>query len=168
MHAVSIQIWHSIDGNVLLSNSRNPVAQLNIESTVLANHIEAAINRCRCILTYARSDNENLWTDSEGPLLFNAFAVLRVAYGRAFTGIRLADRMLLLRDDDCDISAAVAEYIALPQERGEFTAKAIARTFEGLVMPFQLGAPLICKTAALTWSVEHALAGWDSGKQTCH
>jgi hypothetical protein len=162
MHAVSIQIWHSIDGSGLISSAQNLLVHADDQSSLMANEIEAALNRCRTILTHARAGAEGLWTDSDGPLLFNAFAVLRVTYGRAFTGIRLADRMLLLRDNHGDISEAISEYIAMPQERSKLVAKAIARTFEGLVLPFRSGAPLLRKTAALTWSVEHALAGWDS------
>ncbi|KPI35705.1 uncharacterized protein AB675_1235 [Cyphellophora attinorum] len=162
MHAVSIQVWHSIDGSGLISSAHDLSAQSDTQLSSAPNKIEAALTRCRSILTQAKPETDGLWTDSDGPLLFNAFAVLRVTYGRAFTGIRLADRMLLLRDNYSDISQAISDYIAMPQERSKLVAQAIARTFEGLVLPFRSGAPLLRKTAALTWSVEHALAGWDS------
>ncbi len=33
-----------------------------------------------------------------------------------------------------------------------------------MLIPYKMGTSLLKKTAALTWAVEHALAGWDAGK----
>lgn len=125
---------------------------------------EAALSRCLSLITQARSGDDYTWTESEGPLLFNCLALLRVTYCRAFTGNGHADRMMLLKDSREDIITSLEEFVAVPQERDEFTSRAVARAFEGMVIPSKAGTLLLRKTAALSWSIEHALAGWDAGK----
>jgi hypothetical protein len=52
----------------------------------------------------------------------------------------------------------------MPQSRDHFTTQVISRAFEGIMIPSKIGTLLVQKTAALNWGIEHALAGWDTGK----
>jgi hypothetical protein len=166
INAVSIQIWHVTQGSYFfdeMTGLGQGQSHGSEESQVLVQ-TEAALSRCRALITQARADDDYTWTETEGPLLFNCLAILRVTYCRAFVGNGCADRMMLLKDNREDIIASLEEFVAVPQERDEFTSRAVARAFEGMVIPSKAGTLLLRKTAALTWSVEHALAGWDAGE----
>ncbi len=158
LHAVAIQLWHITQGSFFFGEPSGPAA------TVAA--AEAALSRCRALITSARSDADYAcWTtEAEGPLLFNCLAVLRVSHCRAFTGIGGADSMMLLKQTRPELTAAIAEFVAVAQDRGDRVTRAVARAIEGMLIPYRIGTSLLKKTAALTWAVEHALAGWDAGK----
>ncbi|KAF9634975.1 Zinc finger C2H2-type protein [Lasiodiplodia theobromae] len=96
------------------------------------------------------------------PLVFNCHALLRIAYVRLFGNSCAFPKMILLASDDGEIAAAMANYVAAPQPRNAFLTKSIAKAYEGFITPVRLGHLLIKKTAALSWSVEHAVAAWDS------
>ena len=96
------------------------------------------------------------------PLVFNCHALLRIAYVRLFGNSAHFPKMILLASDDAEIAAAMKTYVAGPQPRNAFLTKSIAKAYEGFITPVRLGHLLIKKTAALSWSVEHAVAAWDS------
>lgn len=191
INVISIQIWHITQGSYFFSNFNNsgfssssssapaaspaaanakpPTALENQKSQILAQ-TEAALSRCRALITQARSDADYAWTEAEGPLLFNCLALLRVSYCRAFTGIGATDSLILLKEGHRELMASIEDFVAMPQERGDLVARAVSRAFEGMLIPYRSGTLLIKKTAALTWAVGHALAGFDAGKQItpCH
>lgn len=167
MHAVSVQMWN-------MMQSTHSFSALSVEAHVheslkslLTSQTEIALARCHAMITRERSEIEHTWTESEGPLVFNCLATLRVAYVRSFTGIGSMNRMLLLSDDHSEIMKAIRDYVASPQSRGPFMSRAIAQAFEGFFIPIKAGMLLVQKTAALSWSIEHAIAGWDCGKFPC-
>lgn len=96
------------------------------------------------------------------PLVFNCHALLRIAYVRLFGSSAHFPKMILLASDDAAIAEAMAAYVAAPQPRSAFLTKSIGKAYEGFVTPVRLGHLLMKKTAALSWSVEHAVAAWDS------
>jgi hypothetical protein len=160
MHAVTTSVWHLAQGinvyETLHGASRNHCRN----KLSLAAHVGESLSRCRALLTTTRDEEDSTWNDMEGPLLFNAFVVLRVTYGRVFTSVGTIDRTMLLQQKRSDILSELYKFVTAPQERSESTAKAVARTSEGLKIPVSVGYLLTSKTAALTWSIEHALAGW--------
>lgn len=158
MHAVSNQLWHVMQCTHSFSVFGAHEISLRSEFT---GHVETALARCHAMISRENSAAEHTWNESEGPLLFNAIALLRVAYVRAFTGAGSFNRMALLNDDSEQILSAIREYVGTPQDRSLFLTKAVARAFEGLIIPIKAGALLVKKTAALSWSIEHAIAGWD-------
>ncbi|KAK5063032.1 hypothetical protein LTR84_005108 [Exophiala bonariae] len=164
INAVSIQIWHVTQGSYFFDEltSIGQGQSHGPEDSQVLTQTEAALSRCLSLITQARSGDDYTWTEAEGPLLFNCLALLRVTYCRAFTGNGHADRMMLLKDNREDIITSLEEFVAVPQERDEFTSRAVARAFEGMVIPSKAGTLLLRKTAALSWSIEHALAGWDA------
>jgi len=165
IHAVSTQIWHINQGAVFgnLANGQSTPHDIS-QSSILAKRTQAALNLCRNLLMEVHNEPGHLSYDADSPVLFNCFAILRVSFSRAFTSVGLANRELLLYESSNAIVSAIHDYISIPQERSEFTTRSVARSFEGLVIPFQSSPLFVRKTAALTWSIEHALAGWDSGK----
>ena len=158
MHAVSIQLWHVMQCTHSFSVFGGHEKAL---SSLFTGHVETALARCHAMISRERSDTEHTWIDSEGPLLFNSSAILRVAYVRAFTGAGSFNRMALLNDDSDEILGVIQEYVGASQDRSPFLTKAVAHVFEGFVTPIKAGAMLVKKTAALSWSIEHAIAGWD-------
>ncbi|KPI39530.1 uncharacterized protein AB675_3568 [Cyphellophora attinorum] len=99
----------------------------------------------------------------ECPLLFNSLALLRVCYIRAFTDANSIDKNILVRHDSSDILETVRRYTERASPRSELLTRVVSRTLEAFEVPIRGGALLIQKTAALTWSIEHAIAGWDVG-----
>lgn len=174
VNAVSIQLWHITQGSYFFgefagrgNGNGNGNGIWNSGETQKPQTLlqaEAALSRCRALITQARTDADYAWTEAEGPLLFNCLALLRVSYCRAFTGIGAADSMMLLKESHEELMASVEDFVAVPQDRSELITRAVSRAFEGMLIPYKIGHSLLQKTAALTWAVEHALAGWDAGK----
>ena len=158
MHAVSIQLWYVMQCTHSFSVFGAHDKPL---SSLFTGHVETALARCHAMISREHAENDHNWIESEGPLMFNALAVLRVAYVRAFTGAGSFNRMALLNDDSEQILSAIREYVGTTQDRSPFLTKAVAQAFEGFVTPIKAGAMLVKKTAALSWSIEHAIAGWD-------
>jgi hypothetical protein len=74
------------------------------------------------------------------------------------------DSLILLRENRGEVVDAIKDYLRMDQPRNEATTRAVARSIEGLFVPVQAGVLWTMKTAALTWWVDHALAGWDTGE----
>ncbi|KIX05502.1 uncharacterized protein Z518_06374 [Rhinocladiella mackenziei CBS 650.93] len=162
INAVSIQVWHITQGSHFFGEfSGRGRSQENPKSQILTQ-TEAALSRCRALITQARSDADYAWADAEGPLLFNCLALLRVSYCRAFTGIGAADSMILLKESRGELLTSIEEFVVMAQDRNDLVTRAVSRAFEGMLIPYKSGTLLIRKTAALTWGVGHALAGWNS------
>ena len=165
MHAVNVHMWHMIQ--VIHSISRSPFGPLPNESlrTMLLSTASSAIARCQEAITQGRSEDQAFsWDDPEGPLLFNCQAMLRIASSRLLTNTGAFDRLTLLTGDTKKTKSAIASYVAAKQDRSPFFTKAVAKAYEGFLTPVKIGHLLVSKTAAFSWSVEHAVAGWDSGK----
>ena len=164
MHGVSVQLWHIMQctQSFTIFSVHAPIHE-SLKSLV-TSQTEAALARCHALISRARNDQDQTWNESEGPLMFNCLALLRTTYIRAFTGIGSADRMILLWDDASVIHSAIREYVTAPQSRSPFITRASARAFEGFLTPMKAGSLLVKKTAALSWSIEHAIAGWDCGE----
>ncbi|PNP80133.1 hypothetical protein FNYG_06501 [Fusarium nygamai] len=79
MHGVAISVWYLNQGQQACYGATGNPQEDNRPG---AARIEAALSRCRDFLTAAHAENEGNWSDTDNPLLFNAFAFLRVAYGR--------------------------------------------------------------------------------------
>ena len=56
---------------------------------------------------------------------------------------------------------SIEAYVTGVQERGPFLTRAVDKAYGGLLTPIKAGYLLVRKTAALSWSVEHAVAAWD-------
>lgn len=165
MHQVALNIWFLTQGQQACGR----VTQDNSGcQQPEAPRIEAALLQCRKLLKRNRIGDDTTWNETEGPLLFNAFAVLRVCYGRAFMTIRLLDRSLLLNESIRDMRCILRRYFEAAQERDQFTTMAVNRALEGFAIPIRAGILLTQKTAAFKWSVEHTLAGWDAGMSETH
>jgi len=127
----------------------------------LVQQVESALARCYALLTADRSEREHTSDDPEGPLIFNCLALLRSAYVRVFTGAGNFNRMLLLSEEPLQVAKSIEEYVTGIQERTPFLTRAVDKAYGGLLTPIKAGYLLVQKTAALTWSVEHAVAAWD-------
>lgn len=163
MHLVNVQVWHLMQASQSFNCfSVNAATRTSFQDTI-QDQTEAALSRCYRMIMLERADGEHTWAETEGPLLFNCLAVLRISYITAFTGIAKFNRLVLLSDSLNEISNAIAVYVAQKESRGPLITGAITRAFEGLLIPMKAGPSLIRKTAALSWSIEHAIAFWDCG-----
>ncbi|KAI3551470.1 hypothetical protein CABS03_01528 [Colletotrichum abscissum] len=159
MHQVAIVVWFFAHGKEACYGTTQSYRESHQSD---AKRIEAALSRCRDLLTETRDGNDGTWTEADGPLLFNAFAVLRVSYGRAFINFQSLDRSLLFQESSQDMLIILQRYFDAAQERDGYMTMAVDCALEGFAIPIRAGVLLTQKTAALKWSVEHALAGWDA------
>lgn len=165
IYAVSTQVWHiSCARNLGIVPRANGIHTM-FPSQGDITQTELALCRCRELLISAKTSGNPSWSDDEDPMLFNCMAVLRVTYGRSCMLTATLDRFILLRETQGEIHDAIKKYLSIDQPRGENITKAVARSVEGLFIPIQAGLLWTQKTAPLTWWVDHALAGWDTGKQ---
>lgn len=125
----------------------------------------ASLARCREILDLARPEGfEDVWYGSEGSLLLNCEAMLRVAYTRLFLQARMPDNILLLGDNSEGNAKLLMRFVSTRQERGPLITEAMASMCDAFSVPAKAGYLLVQKTAAMSWSVERTVAGWSCGK----
>ncbi|KFY65397.1 hypothetical protein V496_02589 [Pseudogymnoascus sp. VKM F-4515 (FW-2607)] len=160
LHAVNIHMWHIMQfTQSFTAFSINKKDDTDLRAR-LGSQVEMSLGRCYNLLTADRAERERT-SDEEGPLVSNCLALLRSAYVRAFTGAGSFNRMLLMSNDTDQIASSIQSYVAGPQERNQFLTMAVSKAYGGLHTPIKAGYLLVRKTAALSWSVEHAVAGWD-------
>ncbi|KAK5462730.1 hypothetical protein LTS15_002442 [Exophiala xenobiotica] len=154
MHAVSIQLWYDMQ---CAQSQGFPLQSL------VYGQIEAALNRCQELVTLARLDDNTACAQSETHM-FNYIALLRVAHTRVFTGMGCADLKYLLWMPWSDASSVIRKFVAtkVPSPTETLVNKAASHALEGILLPFEIGPLIVQKTAALTWSIEHAMANWDA------
>ncbi|KAF4548089.1 Fungal specific transcription factor domain-containing protein 64 [Elsinoe fawcettii] len=175
MHAISVQMWNGIQCVHLYEEGKSLASVISsIPDPASATfgydyirvrsfrHLENSLSRCRTMITRSNSEGETTWSDYDGPLLFNCAALLRIAYARSLTGMGSLNRVVLLSADGKLVERMIADYVAAPQTRGSYWNKVMGNVFDGFCTPIKAGMLLTQKTAALTWSIEHAIAGWDT------
>lgn len=168
-HAVCIYMWTSLQFTQAfgLYGATTLVGTSSLRSTV-ASAANATLARCHKSLTQeddlgGEKEDQPSWDHPDGPLIFNSQAVLRIAYTRLFMPANPFRRIVLINGTEEDIDEATEAYVASLQERNTLYTKAAAKVCEGFLTPVQIGHLLVRKTAALSWSIEHAVVGWDSG-----
>lgn len=163
IHALNMYAWNlSQFSNVCIS----PFSDLSgvAPNTLLTNALTTLV-RCREVLQLARPEGiESLWNNPEGPLLLNCEAMLRVAYTRLFLSASMPEGLVLLLNTPEENVRLLASFVAAPQERTPLVTKVMASMCEAFSVPSKAGYLLVQKTAAINWSVEHAVAGWGCGK----
>ncbi|OCL08029.1 hypothetical protein AOQ84DRAFT_389133 [Glonium stellatum] len=165
MHAVNIYMWNVLQFSQTFTRCAFDMMANESLKGMLLSTASSALARCHHALTHVRSEEDHLgstWDDAEGPLMFNCQALLRIAYIRLFTHASSFDRLTLLTDNPEEIASSVTTYVAAIQERSPLLTKAALKAHEGFLTPVKIGHLLVRKTAALSWSVEHAVAGWDA------
>lgn len=163
IHALNMYAWNlSQFSHVYIS----PSSDLSgVASNTLLTNALTTVGRCREILQLARPEGvESLWNNPEGPLLLNCEAVLRVAYTRLFLSASMPEGLVLLLNFSEKNGQFLANFVAAPQERTPLMTEVMASMSEAFSVPSKAGYLLVQKTAAISWSVEHAIASWGCGK----
>ncbi|CAG8909741.1 unnamed protein product [Penicillium egyptiacum] len=163
MHAINIYLWHLNQlAQSVSSFSLGIWPHENLRTTLLRAAM-STLERTEAALQAGRSDDYKLaWDDLEHVLVFNCSAVLRAGYSRLLPPSHSFNRLVLLVDDHDALSRAAKTYVNAPLERNEFVTEAARKAYEGFKAPVTIGATLVSKTAAFSWSLEQAVAGWDS------
>lgn len=172
MHAVCIHMWTALQFTraVGVYSTFGIVGNVSLRAIIFSTGI-STLSRCQKSLLRDDKDGkpiEPLWDVSDGPLLFNCQAILRIAYTRLFLPEFPFRRMIMIVGSVDEVDEAAAAYVASPLERNDLYTKAAAKACQGFLTPVRMGHLLVRKTAAFAWSVEHAVAGWDSGKLLNH
>ncbi|KAL1614309.1 hypothetical protein SLS54_009876 [Diplodia seriata] len=154
-HAANVHMWSILQ---FVQSFAPPLAHEILAATF------SSLVRWHTALGHGRVEApEAAYYDNAGiPLVFNCYSLLRIAYVRLFGNSSIFNKMILLTDDPEEISVTMASYVSAPQPRNHFLTKSITKAYEGFITPVRLGHLLIKKTAALSWSVEHAVAAWDA------
>lgn len=168
MHAVSIHTWNLMQSAQSLTAFGLNLHPANGIQDLFASHIEAALSRCYQIITNSQAVNELTWNEAEGPVLFNSLSLVRGIHARVLIGVGGLDRMVLLSDAQDDMAAAVKDYVTRASNYHAASAKSARVIFDSIMTILKSDAFLLRKTAALNWSIEHALVGIDCGKSFCY
>ena len=134
-------------------------------NNLIPGMFRGALQRCRSLVEQTESGMR--LRQNEAGLLFNAQAVLRICYVRTLSSPTLLDRDCVLTYGLQDLEAALKDYAASPMDRDAEVTNIVKRAFDGLCVPLRRSPLLVRKTAALSWSIEHAIVGWDTGKILC-
>jgi hypothetical protein len=160
MHAVIVQMWNTMQCTQAFTNF--PIENFPIGQHMVSE-VEQALARCYSLVNKYQSEISESSDSSQRPQMFTCQALLRSAYVRIFTGAGSFDRMMLLNENEAQVLNSIQAFIQVPQRRNHFLTKAVQKAYDGLLMPITAGYLLVRKTAALSWSVEHAIAAWDCG-----
>ncbi|KAK5227429.1 hypothetical protein LTR72_003419 [Exophiala xenobiotica] len=162
MHGVNVHMYY-------LAQSRSSLMMNNVDANIgytvrLSHHTqtERALTRCQEFLkTWQLAHDDSQHSRQEDSLIFNCQALLRLSYVRVFSGMRYFNRTTLLYEDPDLIASAVSTYLSESRERTAFLTKAAEQVMFCFTTPIRAGHMLTRKTAAFTWSIEHAVACWD-------
>ena len=162
MHAVNIYMWHLMQSTQSFGAFAVEISTALSLKTAMVSQAEATLARCYALLTADRPERERTSDDPEGPLLFNCLALLRSAHIRVFTGANNFNRLALLTGSVREVSASIEAFVTgNALERGPLMTRAVDKAYGAFLTPIKAGYLLVRKTAALTWSLEHPIAGWD-------
>ena len=167
VNAVVIHLWHVAQAShVRLQGPPNDPYTEETSASPRKTQMREALARCESLVKQGRPKDEYTWSEESGPFFFNCLALIRASYCFSFAGATLVDRMSLLQSEAsvAEIDIAIHDLVVSPQKRGHYVTTAMTVTFEGLVLPCRAGSTLVKKTAAFTWAIEHALAGWTTGR----
>ncbi|KAF1966781.1 hypothetical protein BU23DRAFT_311752 [Bimuria novae-zelandiae CBS 107.79] len=132
-----------------------------LHDTILAP-TTAALAACEDVLAAARQrkDSSTPWTEAEGPLMFNAEGVIHMAHVRLHLDMSVFNRLMLISDNVDEIADAAAVFADVPLRRSPALTSVMRKAYERHHVLVKLGHSLLRKTAALSWSLEHAVADW--------
>ncbi|KAJ5046781.1 uncharacterized protein L3040_004007 [Drepanopeziza brunnea f. sp. 'multigermtubi'] len=164
VNAVSIYISHMTQGLYFLDESSQHAAADRYRVSDITSQMVTAITKCLHLIkgARARADESHAWEDTEGPLLFNSLAILRVSYCRIMTRAESAARGMLFRMNEAEMDHAIRHFLSETMEWTQSLNRAVSVALEGILIPTRIGSGLVRKTAAFAWAIEHALAGWDA------
>lgn len=127
----------------------------------MAQESEELLGRLQNCLIYT---HQNISPNAGGSLWFCAAGLLRQAYIRQFTQFEPASSQMraIIRPEEGSLDLeAVVSYVLEGTPRSAAVTRAAEKATEALEMPVRAGHVMVRKTAALNWSVDHAIAGWD-------
>jgi len=162
MHGVNVHMYY-------LAQSRSTVMMNNVDASIdyavrLSHHTqtEKALSKCQEFLKiWQLANDDSDHTRQEESLIFNCQALLRLSYVRVFSGMRSFNRAALLYENPDLITSVINAYLGEGRDRSTFSAKAAEQVMFCFTTPIRAGHMLTRKTAAFTWSVEHAVASWE-------
>lgn len=165
MHGVVAHMWQRFQVAQALCHSTSAKDQEALRSTLFDSSMKS-LARCESFLRSGESDVKHAAPEymKETSLVFNSHAILRMAYVRLFKPSTTSDRVNLLSSGQSEMEASIAAYVAVKIEPGPHLLGAVIKSLEGFDIPVRLGHLWVRKTAAFRWSVEHAVAGWESGE----
>lgn len=162
LHGVNVHMYY-------LAQSMSSLMVVNVEPNLgsamrLSHHTqtEVALSRCREFLkAWQLAHDDSQQNRHEESLIFNCQSLLRLSYVRVFSGIQQFNRTTLLYEDTAAILMAANSYVTAPQSRNAFLTKAVEQVMFCFTVPIRAGHMTTRKTAAFTWSIEHAVASWE-------
>ncbi|KAI9053707.1 hypothetical protein LZ554_002660 [Drepanopeziza brunnea f. sp. 'monogermtubi'] len=160
-HAVNVNNWNVMQSTQSLTAFAVDEQNNKTLKAALVSQVDVSLARCYALVTADRAERERSSDDPEGPLMFNCIALLRSAYVRVFTGAGSFNRMMLLGGNPAQVAGEIQAFLSSSQERSLLVTRAAEMAYGGLLTPIKAGYILVQKTAALTWSIEHAAAAWD-------
>lgn len=125
-----------------------------------------ALSACEDILAAARQrkDSSMPWTEAEGPLMFNSEGVIHMAHVRLHLDMSVFNRLMLISDNAEEIDASASAFADATLRRGPHLTNVMRKAYDRHHVLVKLGHSLLRKTAALSWSLEHAVADWVGSK----
>ncbi|VUC37789.1 unnamed protein product [Clonostachys rosea] len=163
IYGIVVYIWQATTvAETFEPLGQSPTAQPNALASALLHTASQALARCHELLSQACANRGSALGDRmETSLLFNCQCVLRIAYIRMFTSTSILSRPSFVAFDDAAVESAISHFVSGSEKRRPGILKAVEAAFEGFRVSVNMGHMLVRKTAALRWSLEHAVAGWD-------
>lgn len=162
MHAVNVHIHSLIQ--CTQSFAMFPSDHTSQSMSVAAVHqAEIALERCQNLFANRHSEHEQTLDDPGGSRRSNGLALLRVAYVRSCTEVEPLNQMMLLSTNPENRADDIHAYVRSSQKRTTSVTNTARMALDGLFTAVKAGTVLAMKTAALKWSIDHAIADWNCG-----
>ncbi|KAJ2901613.1 hypothetical protein MKZ38_001633 [Zalerion maritima] len=179
MHAAVVHMWQSFQvfqafapsWSTSTFSSSSPLSPFTAagQDPLSSSFLDSAMQSlasCDAFLNGPRSESDSTrqapGEETETSMVFNCQAILRIAYIRLFKPVDPSSRISLISRDNAEMDASITSFVTAKMERIPQLLDAVIKSLEGLKIPVKLGHLLVRKTAAFRWSVEHAIAGWES------
>jgi hypothetical protein len=175
MHAIVVHMWQRAQVCQALATAASglPSMQEGLSEMLVRSGLQT-LSRCQRFLDGARNEalrssrspgslSCDVDEEKESSLVFNSYAILRIAHTKLITSGHPQNFIDLANLHGPGVKASIASFVNAKPERGAFMLEAVVKAFEGLREPVEMGYLLVRKTAAFRWSVEQAVAGWDCG-----
>jgi hypothetical protein len=169
IHAVCGQLWSGARFMQAIGNSSSTHMFEGLQQHYLMEStVYPILSRCQEFLDRCSGELELIEATASGhseeALLFNCRAIMRITYMRLISPVHSFHRLTLITSSVAELDGLAEGYAATLQERNVARTKAAIQAASGFTTSISIGYMFVRKTAALSWSVEHAVAAWDSGE----
>ncbi|KAK9473465.1 fungal-specific transcription factor domain-containing protein [Dipodascopsis tothii] len=155
VNALFLDVWILRNSAVAAAGSADDAAARRLEHGLDTWHISVRLTVPEAPVPTLKVPHD------DHPLVFNSYAVYRLARTRLASTLDLARVALVMRYHDAAELAPAMVAAAKTVARSPAMTRALGNCHDTLLVPISADLSHVIKTSAVHWSLEHALCGFD-------